>query len=309
MIVCRRARGRLGNQLFQVAHVVTVLRAGERAWINDIGDFDRYFERPGRVFAYRAARHPRKRMAKIAWWLLRWGARARLWSRRWERSNRPRGRAALGETRGMLSLRFIDGGYWQDDMLVSRQALCGLRLRPEVVQRGRRWVSSGGGDGRPAVFVHVRRGDYLTFRGGIALPVAYYESAMRHVEEALGPCRYLFCSDDPAYLRDNLPVRPGIDAIVEDDPGATLAAMLACDAGVISNSSFSWWAGCVISCRGGGPIVGPRFLLGWQEREWEPAGLASPAFHWLDGPGWECGTCAGTGQGDRAAGVLPSRRR
>jgi len=104
--------------------------------------------------------------------------------------------------------------------------------------------------------VHVRRGDYLRYPTvHPACPVAYYDRAMTLAIRQRPDTTFWIFSDDVAWCRDHLPVKrailvgsaqPGRSAAEGETPlvdAVDLFVMAGCDAHVIANSSYSWWAG------------------------------------------------------------------
>lgn len=95
-----------------------------------------------------------------------------------------------------------------------------------------------------SVSVHIRRGDYV----GLAwnLPMSYYETAMKQMEEFLGedPHYYIFTDDmDFAreYFKDSV---RRITFVTYDSPSPVrddMYLMSRCRHNIIANSSYSWW--------------------------------------------------------------------
>lgn len=94
-----------------------------------------------------------------------------------------------------------------------------------------------------AVFIHVRRGDYVPLThlfGGVG--EKYYTDAMKeYMSENLYGKRFLVISDDPEWCR----VQPWLNSyeiVDEPDELDSLALMASCKGGaIIANSTFSWW--------------------------------------------------------------------
>src|SRR5207244_3906913 len=61
---------------------------------------------------------------------------------------------------------------------------------------------------RPYVCCHVRRTDYLTFAGGVALPVSYYRDSLRRLSPAGTPV--VLVGDDLDDVRSSFASVPGI---------------------------------------------------------------------------------------------------
>jgi hypothetical protein len=90
-----------------------------------------------------------------------------------------------------------------------------------------------------AVFLHVRRGDYVPLThlfGGVG--EKYYTDALR---ENLYGKRFLVISDDPEWCRGQ-PWLNAYEIVDEPDELDSLALMASCKGGaIIANSTFSWW--------------------------------------------------------------------
>lgn len=101
---------------------------------------------------------------------------------------------------------------------------------------------------RPAVSVHVRRGDYASNPAtnayhGTCEP-EWYVACQQVMEQRLDRPHYMVFSDDPEWARANLPsfmsatfVEPSTDGRDEQD----MHLMALCHHHIIANSSFSWW--------------------------------------------------------------------
>lgn len=102
-------------------------------------------------------------------------------------------------------------------------------------------------DTKPVV-MHVRRGDYVTFKGGKCLSTAYYLEALRIVREKRGEQVPIWVfTDDVAYCKSAFPQ----DCITYVSQQALKAGLsdtqefwVMCHGAdyILANSSFSWWA-------------------------------------------------------------------
>lgn len=95
------------------------------------------------------------------------------------------------------------------------------------------------------VSIHIRRGDYTSIYGGRdALPMTYYNNAIRVVEEHMqNPCFFVF-SDDIGFARENLPQTGRfvfVDHNDQTNAHEDLRLMSACRHHIIANSTFSYW--------------------------------------------------------------------
>jgi hypothetical protein len=158
--------------------------------------------------------------------------------------------------------RLYTDGYWQTrepftsirhrlvPCLVPRQPLC---------QEAKRLIDET--TVQPTGFLHVRRGDYITYGGEkAALPIRYYKDALQLLcSEGVNVHRWLVFSDDPKWTRSNFSFLNGaefVDYQSVNRDAEDLMIMKSCAAGIIANSSFSWW-GAALGSSVERPIVAP----------------------------------------------------
>lgn len=100
---------------------------------------------------------------------------------------------------------------------------------------------------RGAMFVHVRRGDYVGHAMHAVNLSLYFGRALALARATFGDRlrRILLFSDDPAWMESNKDAFcVGFlgEVVRESDETVALARMAACElGGVCANSSFSWW--------------------------------------------------------------------
>ena len=113
-------------------------------------------------------------------------------------------------------------------------------LRPRITTMCEKYMIASPID---AVFLHVRRGDYVPLAhifGGVG--EKYYTDAMKeYMSENLYGKRFLVISDDPEWCRWQ-PWLNAYEIVDEPDELDSLALMASCKGGaIIANSTFSWW--------------------------------------------------------------------
>lgn len=94
-------------------------------------------------------------------------------------------------------------------------------------------------DGIPIVSMHFRRTDYLSV-SSLNLPITYYESAIKILDEKLKNYKILVLSDDIEWCKQNIKGKNifysnGTNQYVD------MCLMTMCDHNIIANSSFSFW--------------------------------------------------------------------
>ncbi len=158
--------------------------------------------------------------------------------------------------------RLYLNGYWQtaDHFLSVREALQPmLGLRHGLSPAAQSWMTNI--RQRSTCFVHVRRGDYATLVGETGLlPVDYYRRGAEYISNQLGhDVNWLVFTEDEAWARQHLGFLPAwqlVDYPSEDRDLEDLQLMAACQAGIIANSSYSWW-GAALGDRADRPIIAP----------------------------------------------------
>ncbi|WP_345243971.1 alpha-1,2-fucosyltransferase [Nibrella saemangeumensis] len=142
-------------------------------------------------------------------------------------------------------------GYWQSENwfkpiapLLRQQFIFQRPLSPrsqqyaEAIQRSHN-----------AVFIHIRRGDYVSnpnankhhgFIGEI-----YYRKAIDQMHQQLDAPEFFVFSDDMGWVRSNLGPAMSSATYIEGNTGANswqdMYLMSLCQFAIIANSSFSWW--------------------------------------------------------------------
>ncbi len=95
------------------------------------------------------------------------------------------------------------------------------------------------------IFVHVRRGDYVTLeKENIAhwlCDISYYKKAMDFMKKKYPQCVFVAVSDEPQWVYENLNFGHPIK-IYSTNTILDFFIMQACKHAICANSSFSWWA-------------------------------------------------------------------
>jgi Glycosyl transferase family 11 len=256
MIIVRLTGG-LGNQMFQYALGRRLADADAgNLWL-DLGAFrsaglrgetlrrfglDAFAIKGQRLSGSRAALllpFPRRLPRRLAF-LPRWPGRVRV-VREASKLFDPGVLAKRGEL-------YLDG-YWQTEKYFADIADI---IRDDFALRepmtGQRAALVREIEGASSVSVHVRRGDYVTNASAAAFHGTcspdWYAAALERIAAAVERPRFYVFSDDPAWVRANLP--RGYDLrFVDPQPDGRdcqdMHVMARCRHHIIANSSFSWW--------------------------------------------------------------------
>lgn len=94
------------------------------------------------------------------------------------------------------------------------------------------------------MFIHVRRGDYISNNYYIDLcSTDYYEKAIKTAKGFFDDVNVFVFSDDIGWCRKYFSEYENFNFVEYQDQTAIsdLALMSYCDCGIIANSTFSWW--------------------------------------------------------------------
>jgi len=265
--------GRLGNQLFVLGYIEGL--RGKSEWVistrlgaalKSIRPLPRHFDCSGRlaIFLTKKVFQPLVENLLVPF---------RVFSSHQEKHD---GRIAC--TRGVLPITYYKGNY---QFAGDAAGLPSFRLRRAYLEYAADILNEA--EGRTPLFVHVRRGDYLTYKvhgkQDPSLPAEYYRSAIGYLLERVRDPFLFFLGDEPEWLLSlfgNLPHAK----IARRTASIDLAIMSLCWGGVISNSTFAWWGAFL--CRQKEPIIAPQFWLGWRSGKWHPPFIRTPMFEYFD---------------------------
>ena len=158
-------------------------------------------------------------------------------------------------------------GYWQTDAYFSEYAdeiRCIFTPNHEVRDKVRSWRESI--DSKCCVAVHVRRGDYLlkVNQGKINTidDNAFYLKAFKLAEEKLDNPLFCFFSDEIEWCRETYSTLLPNSIYVENKcKGAAmldLFSIAACDHGIMSPSTFSYWGNWLRDPEKKGMVIYPE---------------------------------------------------
>lgn len=135
------------------------------------------------------------------------------------------------------------------------------------------------------VFIHIRRGDYVEWPSPefpAVLPIQWVFDAMTYFRDRIGNPIFLIFSDDRQYVRDVFSNRD--DTVVMGSENATqdMATMSLCNFGILSASTFSWWAANFarknVSQTTNLEFIAPNYWAGHASGKWFPPNFYS---QWL----------------------------
>lgn len=242
-MIAIETRGRLGNQMFQFAFGLAAAAHLGTDFAFDEGYLRRWF-----TLAPRGGRAARARRAAA----YRLRARTRPFPiLKFEPT------ATSAEVFGALRDGAQYTGFFQSEEFFAEAATAVARAfepRPAHAQEFRRRYS----DLLETDYVccHIRRTDYLTWGGGVALPIGFYERCLARV----APAPVVFVGDDLGAARQRFGDRADV-RFEQNDEILDLLLLRHASVVVTSNSSFGWWGAWLGGRR---RVLAPRHWLGFK---------------------------------------------
>ena len=110
--------------------------------------------------------------------------------------------------RSILPLSFVEDAYLQSDSWMREDFKQVLTFRAPTVRKVEEFGAEHAVDWESAVFVHVRRGDYLDWnvfgKGSPALPNIYYRKGLERLRGKMPVTRVIFVTDDPGFVEQRI---------------------------------------------------------------------------------------------------------
>jgi len=274
-LIVAEHKGRLGNQLFQLAGVLRLAKPGERVLLLGYEDLQRFLEPLDSVLFLHSNWPRRYRLATRAMgWAYRLPARLRGQLCRSLREDMSIGRIEqVGGRSSLLPLTLVKETYFLGDGWLDFDLFRPERIRACWREQAQAWFAQRGLDPQRCCFVHVRRGDYChypsTAEPGV-LPRRFFVEMMERMAAEQGTAAFVVASDDWPWVRDALPELPARQ-LVSEGVELTLAVLASCGAGILSPSTYGWAAALFAgSAEQPQRFVAPRYWVGFRRGEWYP---------------------------------------
>ncbi|MEA5452265.1 alpha-1,2-fucosyltransferase [Leptolyngbya sp. CCNP1308] len=266
--------GRLGNQLFQYAGLKTLGQTNETLVL--LG-----FEALQSTFNGIEAKIINTRSSKVERYLsYRFYEWANYLSQKniIQRVKQAKASINLFYNSSLLkTITVVEQNYFQSESFFDPSIVKSLVLKPELLAFAKQSLEQLPLRRIP-IYVHVRRGDYLNWpdkENSAVLPNSYYRKCINLIKADIPDAFFVFTSDEPDYIKatfgdlDNFYISTGTAA--ED-----FALMTQCQGGILSASSFAWWAAYFARLwQNSSVFLAPKYWAGHSKQQWYPAFIKS----------------------------------
>lgn len=194
-------------------------------------------------------------------------------------------RYELIQRKGFLdSVKFVERAYFQKETLLCQQSLANLIFKDSLLDKTQ-YLLDTISLLNTNIFVHIRRGDYLFWPNKdnpAILPASYYKKCIDIICSKVDNPFFIFSSDDPFYVAD---VFGDLEnsyisrrSSIED-----FTLMSHCQGGILSASSFSWWAAYFAHLNyPNGIFLAPKYWGGHSVSSWFPPNIKSEFMTYID---------------------------
>jgi len=275
--------GRLGNQIFQYAALRSLCKENETLLLLGFSELQSVFDG---IEAKIINQKTRRIVRGIYYRIYRRGydlTKLKITSKLYESvSSKHR---EINYKYGLISnFIIVENSYFQGENFFKSEYIKSLSIKPELVADAQQKIDALT-QGKIPIFVHVRRGDYVSWpnQGFPAiLSSSYYYRSIEIIKKNIANPMFIFISDDLFYVRDifgNLPNSYISNGSMSED----FVLMTQCKGGILSASSFSWWGAYLAKQQYSDTFfLAPKYWAGHRQKEWFPESIESSFLSYVD---------------------------
>lgn len=256
----------LGNQIFQYIFLNTISKKNEKIFFIGVDHIPKNFNIKNKNIFFFKLNYFLIILMKFFIPLLRFLSKIRilhLYKELYDQNDIPKN--DIKYSWGIFPIKYVEIGFFQNTNLLNLSLINQLEIKNNIKDKANEIISNIP-KGHEPVFVHIRRGDYLStcFQDtlGINLPLSYYLDGIKEIEKNKNKYFYIFLSDDTGYIKKNF-TQINNKYISENSYIIDFALISLCRYGIVSNSTFSWTASSLI--RDKKKIIFPKYWLGWKK--------------------------------------------
>ena len=172
----------------------------------------------------------------------------------------------FSKTKGLLPIIYIYPCFAQSEIFFKQDAAKNLMIKKSYLEKAEEFLAAIP-EKYTKIFVHIRRTDYIDFevlgKGGVTLPLSYYRNNIQSYEKSIENPFFVFLTDDPDFVENYFENTPN-KVISKNAMFVDFAIITLCEYGIMSNSSFSWWAAYMMKVRK--QVFAPEYWLGWKSK-------------------------------------------
>ena len=275
MIIFRES-GRLGNQIFQYLALRTICRKNEKLILLGFKDLQEVFSGINAdIINASSTKYDQSIYTKI-YKSIDYLSKINIFSRISESMDSSEKPKIISNSALFPAIQLASTSYFQHQTSFNIEATGSLDVAVKYLDFAKGILEISGS--ATPIFVHIRRGDYLRWpdsKNPAVLPANYYRKCIRIIQSNVPRPFFFFTSDDPYYVEDVFGKLKN-SFISKFSSYEDFAIMTQCHGGILSASSFSWWAAYFSRLRYPGSIfLAPEYWGGHRTGSWFPPFIES----------------------------------
>ncbi|WP_161794833.1 alpha-1,2-fucosyltransferase [Desulfonatronum thioautotrophicum] len=188
--------------------------------------------------------------------------------------------------KGLINkIKYCVTGYFQSEKVFSDSFISNLHIKLTAKISAGNILKAIPQKCSHIFFVHVRRTDYLkwpTQEYPAVLPADWYIRCIDKILAKYPQAYFVFCSDDVHYVQDVFGYLPN-SYISSGDLAQDFAIMTMCHGGILSASSFAWWATYFAKSKNpDGLFLAPLYWAGHRNGQWYPPHIKASFMEYVD---------------------------
>jgi hypothetical protein len=263
--------GRLGNQLFQYAALKTIGKE-EQLYLIGFDSLSSLFDGIETKFPLQNNSFICRSLKKIRPNLNHLLENIRLFKYLKEHSSE--NKRYIEVQSGLIpQIKYCGTLFCQSEDFFDPSVIDNLKIKSHFLQKAKEKLDPIYSHNKTPIFVHVRRGDYCRWPSTehpAVLPADWYYQCITEMRQHYKNPFFIFTSDDIPYVEDIFKMDNGMvsGGSQEED----FALMSLCEGGILSASSFSWWAAYFAKKQSGKAIFfAPTYWGGHRNCQWHPS--------------------------------------
>lgn len=276
--------GRLGNQIFQYSALKTLARDNELLVLLGFDELEKVFDGIEAVTFNSSSSKPERFLARQMYELLQWLVHKKIVAYSVEDAESKEYPGILHKKMLLSGIRLVGESYFQCESLFSPQVVSSLKIKGQLQKYADMFIKQHAGD-KPCFFVHVRQGDYQVWpskENPAVLPLEYYFRCIHQISSEFSNPFFIFTSDDPFYIESNFSEIKN-SVVSKNSPSEDFAIMTKCIGGVLSASSFAWWAAYFGKVSyPNGCFLAPKYWVGHSAKTWHPKFIETSFLKYVD---------------------------
>ncbi|MEM6338709.1 MAG: alpha-1,2-fucosyltransferase [Pseudomonadota bacterium] len=176
------------------------------------------------------------------------------------------------------SVSYCCTSSFQSEKIFSPNVITHLKIKSDLLNKVKDQIHNLNCANQKLIFVHIRRGDYIRWPSketpGV-IPGEWYRRCISEMQKRYQNPFFIFASDDIHYVKDLFSDLQN-SFISEANKGEDFALMTLCDGGILSASSFAWWAAYFAKKQNSqATFLAPLYWAGHSTSQWYPPSTQS----------------------------------